>query len=113
MHILYIQRCKRFVVCAGRLLLRRVHILLVLTKHTHRRHGDISKDPYRRFVVRARRIRGAWRKTYVGMVGATLTLFALEGVVPGDELLLFAVFGETAAAPVPDAPQRPPILGAG
>ena len=37
-----------------------------------------------------------------------MTLFALEGVVPGDELLLFAVFGETAAAPVPDAPRRPP-----
>ena len=47
------------------------------------------------------------------MVGAALTLFALEGVVPGDQLLLFAVFGETAAAPVPDAPWRPPILGAG
>ncbi len=28
-----------------------------------------------------------------------MTLFALEGVVPGDQLLLFAVFGETATAP--------------
>src|SRR3989337_2690126 len=30
--------------------------------------------------VQARRIRGAWRKTYVGMVGAALILLALERV---------------------------------
>jgi hypothetical protein len=63
--------------------------------------------------VQARRIRGAWRKTYVGIVEAALILLALERVVPGNRLLLFVVFGGTAAASVPDVPQRSPILGAG
>ena len=40
-------------------------------------------------------------------------MLALERVVPGNRLLLFAVFGGTAAASVPDVLQRSPILGAG
>lgn len=39
------------------------------------------------------------------MVGPALILLALEGVVPGGELLLFAAFGKMAATPVTDAPR--------
>jgi hypothetical protein len=41
-----------------------------------------------------------------------LILLTLERVGPGG-LLLFAVFGGMAAASVPDAPRRSPVLGAG
>src|SRR5215210_6597618 len=76
-------KVQRFLVCADRLPLPRVHTWLA-RQNTPVATVPPTKTRLSGSSVQARRIREVWRRSYVGMVGAALLLLALRGSAPSE-----------------------------